>query len=100
MLLRCAGSRGVNARPRYDWRTPVACGWATKMGSHAATASGASTVPCSGTSSARFRATPDSAGGSEEHTSELQSLMRISYDGFCLKKKKQETSEQDKKQQT
>src|SRR3546814_8699011 len=25
---------------------------------------------------------------SEEHTSELQSLMRISYDGFCLKKKK------------
>src|SRR3546814_10542214 len=26
---------------------------------------------------------------SEEHTSELQSLMRISYDVFCLKKKKQ-----------
>src|SRR3546814_2505871 len=25
---------------------------------------------------------------SEEHTSELQSLMRNSYDGFCLKKKK------------
>src|SRR3546814_10026074 len=25
---------------------------------------------------------------SEEHTSELQSLMRISYDAFCLKKKK------------
>src|SRR3546814_2985308 len=25
---------------------------------------------------------------SEEHTSELQSLMRISYDDFCLKKKK------------
>src|SRR3546814_6957289 len=25
---------------------------------------------------------------SEEPTSELQSLMRISYDGFCLKKKK------------
>src|SRR3546814_6331246 len=32
------------------------------------------------------------AGGgvrSEEHTSELQSLMRISYAVFCLKKKKQ-----------
>src|SRR3546814_6311823 len=28
---------------------------------------------------------------SEEHTSELQSLMRISYAVFCLKKKKQET---------
>src|SRR3546814_7201760 len=26
---------------------------------------------------------------SEEHTSELQSLMRISYAGFCLKKKTQ-----------
>src|SRR3546814_4936309 len=30
---------------------------------------------------------------SEEHTSELQSLMRISYAVFCLKKKKQETQE-------
>src|SRR3546814_5023556 len=29
---------------------------------------------------------------SEEHTSELQSLMRISYAVFCLKKKKQTTS--------
>src|SRR3546814_4590760 len=28
---------------------------------------------------------------SEEHTSELQSLMRISYDVFCLNKKKQNT---------
>src|SRR3546814_9928190 len=28
-----------------------------------------------------------SIGGSEEHTSELQSLMRISYAVFCLKKK-------------
>src|SRR3546814_4050768 len=27
------------------------------------------------------------AGRSEEHTSELQSLIRISYDVFCLKKK-------------
>src|SRR3546814_9950038 len=27
-------------------------------------------------------------GRSEEHTSELQSLMRISYDVFCLKKKR------------
>src|SRR3546814_5279956 len=29
------------------------------------------------------------SGRSEEHTSELQSLMRISYAVFCLKKKKQ-----------
>src|SRR3546814_8247306 len=31
---------------------------------------------------------------SEEHTSELQSLMRISYADFCLKKKKQLTRQQ------
>src|SRR3546814_6022128 len=30
---------------------------------------------------------------SEEHTSELQSLMRISYAVFCLKKKKHTTNE-------
>src|SRR3546814_9958899 len=29
---------------------------------------------------------------SEEHTSELQSLMRISYAVFCLKKKKKQTN--------
>src|SRR3546814_8841785 len=31
---------------------------------------------------------------SEEHTSELQSLMRISYAVFCLKKKKTNTEQQ------
>src|SRR3546814_2540795 len=31
---------------------------------------------------------PNAMGRSEEHTSELQSLMRISYAVFCLKKKK------------
>src|SRR3546814_3153215 len=30
---------------------------------------------------------------SEEHTSELQSLMRISYAVFCLKKKKEKTKQ-------
>src|SRR3546814_5603634 len=34
------------------------------------------------------------AGRSEEHTSELQSLMRISYAVFCLKKKKHITQVQ------
>src|SRR3546814_1222979 len=33
----------------------------------------------------------DEASRSEEHTSELQSLMRISYAVFCLQQKKQET---------
>src|SRR3546814_4385285 len=34
-------------------------------------------------------------GRSEEHTSELQSLMRISYAVFCLKKKKSDNSQHD-----
>src|SRR3546814_3905213 len=33
---------------------------------------------------------PEEGRRSEEHTSELQSLMRISYAVFCLKKKKKE----------
>src|SRR3546814_6074013 len=33
---------------------------------------------------------------SEEHTSELQSIMRISYAVFCLKKKKKNTQTQQK----
>src|SRR3546814_5415880 len=39
-------------------------------------------------------------GRSEEHTSELQSLMRISYAVFCLKKKKNTTrkTETDREQ--
>src|SRR3546814_5749514 len=35
------------------------------------------------------------AGRSEEHTSELQSLMRISYAVFCLKKKKRQKQKQN-----
>src|SRR3546814_10465363 len=45
----------------------------------------------------RQRLCPD--GRSEEHTSELQSLMRISYAVFCLKKKKQKKKTKDTKQQ-
>src|SRR3546814_9913577 len=36
------------------------------------------------------------SGRSEEHTSELQSLMRISYAVFCLKKKKNTTQQSSK----
>src|SRR3546814_5795080 len=42
-------------------------------------------------------AAPASSSRSEEHTSELQSLMRISYAVFCLKNKKQK---QDKQEQS
>src|SRR3546814_8061763 len=37
----------------------------------------------------RMRTAPPVSTRSEEHTSELQSLMRISYAVFCLKKKKE-----------
>src|SRR3546814_10052055 len=37
-----------------------------------------------------------SSSRSEEHTSELQSLMRISYAVFCLKKKKTKTDRTNK----
>src|SRR3546814_14340580 len=40
------------------------------------------------------RRTMDRKGRSEEHTSELQSLMRISYAVFCLKKKKKNINKQ------
>src|SRR3546814_2691322 len=46
----------------------------------------------------RARGMPDQQGRSEEHTSELQSLMRISYAVFCLKKKK--TEDQNEEQDT
>src|SRR3546814_2159332 len=45
--------------------------------------------PLAGLGSATSRATVP-APRSEEHTSELQSLMRISYAVFCLKKKKRQ----------
>src|SRR3546814_5359196 len=43
-----------------------------------------------------FAGMPNLFQGSEEHTSELQSLMRISYAVFCLKKKKNSNSTIDK----
>src|SRR3546814_10268974 len=47
-------------------------------------------------------AAPAGGGGgrSEEHTSELQSLMRISYAVFCLKKKKKHTHIHHKRRKT
>src|SRR3546814_2688081 len=55
------------------------------------TASGASCSPALQSRLEQVLASQDDYGfRSEEHTSELQSLMRISYAVFCLKKKKQE----------
>src|SRR3546814_1634227 len=57
--------------PRYDNHDPR--GWLAKQGDPHAH---------------RANAAHLNAFRSEEHTSELQSLMRISYAVFCLKKKK------------
>src|SRR3546814_7458722 len=65
----------VAVSKKVDMKWPGRLSWrSTGM-----TASG---VGCSATRSMR-----DAMNRSEEHTSELQSLMRISYAVFCLKKK-------------
>src|SRR3546814_5538058 len=53
-----------------------------------ATASRASRMMSMRTPLARAASTKLASGRSEEHTSELQSLMRISYAVFCLKNQK------------
>src|SRR3546814_5710123 len=60
---------------------------------HAHSVSGGGARPGSGRHGRGARSRAAGAGGyrSEEHTSELQSLMRISYAVFCLKKKKNKT---------
>src|SRR3546814_8363782 len=68
--------------------------WATvtlRQGRWASRATNRLTVPLGYTRSRSVPAVPAREGSadarSEEHTSELQSLMRISYAVFCLKKK-------------
>src|SRR3546814_8749644 len=46
----------------------------------------------------RMALAPADPGRSEEHTSELQSLMRISYAVFCLKKKKNNNEQHNETQ--
>src|SRR3546814_2312705 len=53
---------------------------------------GARMTPLFGDSEDRLQQERASMARSEEHTSELQSLMRISYAVFCLKKKINQTT--------
>src|SRR3546814_21086721 len=83
--------RGLSVTVRVG-RRPVSCGF------HACFRRGKLTVPirvfrrpCCGNPGVMFSSAELSISRSEEHTSELQSLMRISYAVFCLKKKKQKT---------
>src|SRR3546814_6607318 len=84
-----AGCRGGRihgsevARNPSAVNAPRAAQWPTAKG---ASASRSGTTPRPG--SPLRVARPSVTVRSEEHTSELQSLMRISYAVFCLKKKK------------
>src|SRR3546814_2223287 len=75
-----AGDRAAAAAPRTPDRAPSAA---------ASIAAAAPAPPMCCRSKSRCHAPPVAACRSEEHTSELQSLMRISYAVFCLKKKKE-----------
>src|SRR3546814_10050916 len=70
-------------------RWAAAKGLSSVTGSSATAASGSASSRC-----ASARASSRSKPRSEEHTSELQSLMRISYAVFCLKKKKHNKASQ------
>src|SRR3546814_5921088 len=80
-------------RPPRSTRTDTLFPYTTlfrSLRSHSSTSSKRSTRRWA-TSFRRWRRPPIR---SEEHTSELQSLMRISYAVFCLKKKKKKNEKQ------
>src|SRR3546814_3805160 len=88
-LFRSSGAAGRQARPGPADQRRRACR-AARRGHPDRRAQGADGARAEAGISARtvriFRLS--SSIRSEEHTSELQSLMRISYAVFCLKKKK------------
>src|SRR3546814_3876670 len=70
--------------------SPSSCGWKGRSPRGAGRAKTRWPSPCSPTTNRKEKRR------SEEHTSELQSLMRISYAVFCLKKKIQNTNQKHK----
>src|SRR3546814_8928930 len=77
-------------RPPRSTRTDTLFPYTTLFRSRASGGRAAPSRPCrEGRCRAKWRRPSARSRRSEEHTSELQSLMRISYAVFCLKKKKQ-----------
>src|SRR3546814_1485470 len=88
----CAQKSVITSAPALPGR---AVGMRSSISRLAENRLGAWKVACSGSQSkSRPSAskTSSSAQRSEEHTSELQSLMRISYAVLCLKKKKEKNN--------
>src|SRR3546814_10700075 len=93
MLRNLSISNILLARPIRTWRNSTGPGLSSLIAIPTSTNSGDNrirTIAALATSQARLIARSNSPSGpverSEEHTSELQSLMRISYAVFCLKK--------------
>src|SRR3546814_6713735 len=82
-----ARSRSLAHPHEPSWLCSHAKGWRSGAKSDYVAAMSCRTHP-SGRACPKPSAGPRSLARSEEHTSELQSLMRISYAVFCLKKKK------------
>src|SRR3546814_10076309 len=87
-----ASAASADISTKSEWRAASSGG---RVISAAASHPGASASACNVTRVLSTAPTmtarigpPDFGARSEEHTSELQSLMRISYAVFCLKKKK------------
>src|SRR3546814_10104466 len=74
------------------WERPAGTGWPRYRLSRQPVA-GMAAAMGSGRRPALSCVAMNASPRSEEHTSELQSLMRSSYAVFCLKKKKQETKQ-------
>src|SRR3546814_8343317 len=78
--------RAVDAVPRRHDRGRAGGAVRARPGPRAAGARRPRPVAAAGEAARGVGATVRTAARSEEHTSELQSLMRISYAVFCLKK--------------
>src|SRR3546814_9811504 len=81
-------------RPPRSTRTDTLFPYTTLFRSTATSATrccSSRTANCCSSRASSSRPSPTAKPRSEEHTSELQSLMRISYAVFCLKKKNTRT---------
>src|SRR3546814_143289 len=103
-VLRCAGAAAL--RLQKDGRRAVPWPFHERAGRRASVGArpGRARLSARVRRQARPGAPPFLPGlparRSEEHTSELQSLMRISYAVFCLKKKKRQNKHKDEQQPT